>query len=112
MITIKDKTIMVNQGDTFTTLFYLDNDGYVLDGTETIKFSIKENLSDASAVLEIVCGIDTLNNVISVYSTATEMRSLSEGTYWYDISMTTSSGFHMTLLYPSKFIVKGISHVD
>lgn len=42
---------MVNQGDTFTTLFYLDKDGYVLDGTETIKFSIKEKLEDAAAVL-------------------------------------------------------------
>ncbi|WP_026765561.1 hypothetical protein [Selenomonas ruminantium] len=112
MITIKDKTIMVNQGDTFTTLFYLDKDGYVLDGTETIKFSIKEKVSDTNSVLVLICGIDTLNNVISVYGTAAEMRSLREGIYWYDISMTTRSGFHMTLLYSSKFIVRGISHVD
>ena len=49
---------MVNQGDTFTTLFYLDKDGYVLDGTETIKFSIKEKLEDVSPVLKLACGVE------------------------------------------------------
>ena len=112
MITIKDKTIMVNQGDTFTTLFYLDKDGYVLDGTETIKFSIKEKLDDTAAMLKLACGVDRLNNVISPYGSAAEMNRLKPGTYWYDISMTTRTGLHITLLYPSKFIVRGISHVD
>ena len=95
MIIVKEKTIMCSRGDTFITLFYVK--GLVL--TENDR-----------AVLP--CGIDTLNNVISVFGTAQEMSVLAEGTYWYDLYVDTASGAHTTLVYPNKFIVRRTVHND
>lgn len=111
MIIVKEKTIMVSKGDTFNTLFYVDPDkGYKFDGTETITFNIKERTDDTgSPLVSIRCGIDTLNNIISVYATKTEMAVLGEGNYLYDLVMD-KNGVRITLLYPAKFIVKGVVH--
>lgn len=109
MVIVKDQTIMVSKGCTFTTLFQLDKSGYTLTGEETITLNIKERPDDSSIVLSLPCGIDVLNNIVSVYGTKTEMQ-IDAGTYFYDIVMNTTNGQRHTLLYPSKFIVREVCY--
>ncbi len=110
MVIVKDKTIMISKGETFTTLFELDTSGYVLTGNETITFNVKDEPDDATIRLTLACGIDTLNNIISVYGTKEEMAVLEAGIYFYDILMTLTSGARYTLTYPSKFIVREVCY--
>ena len=109
MVIVKDKTIMTSKGTTFTTLFDMDKSGYVLTGNETITFNVKKRPDDTNIVLRLPCGIDKLNNIISVYGTKTEMN-IEAGTYFYDILMSLPSGAKYTLVYPSPFIVKGVCY--
>lgn len=110
MVIVKETSIMVSKGETFTTLFELDKEGYTLTGTETIKFSVKSRPGDDSILLTLPCGIDTLNNIVSVYGTKEQMSVLNEGNYFYDIVMDLPSGARYTLIYPSPFIVKGVCY--
>ena len=110
MIIVKDKTIMTSKGQTFTTLFQMPEDGYVLDGSETIKLNVKRNPEDTDILLTLPCGIDKLNNIISVYGTKQEMSVLDAGTYFYDIVMNLTSGARYTLMYPARFIVREVCY--
>lgn len=110
MVIVKDTGIMVSKGETFQTLFEMDKEGYTLTGNETITFSVKQRPSDTTILLTLPCGIDTLNNIISVYGTKEEMSVLDEGDYFYDIVMNLTSGARYTLIYPSPFIVKGVCY--
>ena len=110
MVIVKDQTIMVSRGETFQTLFEMDKSGYVLDGTETITFNVKERPEDTTVVLSLPCGIDILNNIVSVYGTKTEMSKLNAGTYFYDVLMVLPSGARYTLTYSSKFIVREVCY--
>ena len=109
MVIVKDQTIMVSKGCTFTTLFEMDKSGYQLSGSETIMFNVKERPSDTSVILSLPCGIDILNNIVSVYATKEEMQ-IEAGTYFYDAVMTLSSGARHTLMFPSKFIVQEVCY--
>ena len=109
MVIVKDQTIMVSKGCTFITLFEMDKSGYQLSGSETIRFNVKERPTDANVILSLPCGIDVLNNIVSVYGTKTEMQ-LEAGTYFYDILMTLPSGARHTLMFPSKFIVQEVCY--
>lgn len=109
MVIVKDKTIMVSKGTTFMTLFEMDKEGYVLTGYETILFSIKVRPEEDKVLRSFPCGIDKLNNIISVYATKEEMN-IDEGFYFYDIVMTLPTGARYTLVYPSPFIVKGVCY--
>ena len=110
MVIVKDLTIMVSKGETFQTLFEMDKSGYVLDGTETITFNVKERPENTDVLLSLPCGIDILNNIVSVYGTKTEMSKLGAGTYFYDVLMDLPSGARYTLTYPSKFIVREVCY--
>ena len=111
MITVKGKTLMVSDNDTLLTFFKVT--GAALDGSETIYFNISEEQDGSKPVKRIACGIDTLNNIICVYTTKYEMSSLEGGKiYWYDMTLDTPQGMHMTLIYPSKFIVREVMHHD
>lgn len=110
MVIVKDTGIMISKGETFTTLFEMDKEGYLLTGTETIRFSVKSRPSDDNVLLRLPCGIDRLNNIVSVYGTKEQMSVLDEGNYFYDIVMTLPSGARYTLIYPSPFIVKGVCY--
>ena len=110
MVIIKDTGIMVSKGETFQTLFELDKEGYELKGTETVTFNVKERPSDTNILLTLGCGVDYLNNVISVYGSKTQMSVLNEGNYFYDIVMELTNGARYTLIYPSPFIVKGVCY--
>lgn len=110
MVIVKDNGIMVSKGETFQTLFEMDKEGYTLTGTETIKFSVKQRPSDTAILLVLPCGIDTLNNIVSVYGTKEQMGVLEAGNYFYDIVMTLTTGARYTLIYPSPFIVKGVCY--
>lgn len=111
MITAKGKTLMVSARDTLLTFFKVY--GAVLDGSETVCFNINEEQNGSKTVKRIPCGIDTLNNVICVYADKREMASLEGGrTYWYDMTMDTLQGMHMTLIYPSRFIVREVMHSE
>lgn len=109
MVIVKDQTIMVSRGCTFTTLFQLDRSGYTLNGTETIQFNVKQRPDDTSIVLRLPCGIDVLNNIISVYGSKGQMQ-INAGTYFYDVVMTLTNGQRHTLMYPSKFIVREVCY--
>ena len=109
MVIVKDQTIMVSRGCTFTTLFQLDKSGYTLTGSETITFNVKKRPEDTSAVLRLPCGVDVLNNIVSVYATKTQMN-IDAGTYFYDIVMTLADGQRHTLMYPSKIIVREVCY--
>ncbi len=111
MITVKGKTLMISANDTFMTLFQAY--GALLDGTETIYFNINAEPNGSAPIKRIPCGIDRLNNIISIYATKSEMSVLEAGkTYWYDLTMDTPNGLHMTLIYPSKLIVREVMHSD
>ena len=110
MVIVRDTAIMVSKGETFQTLFELDKEGYKLTGAETIKFSVKARPSDKKILLTLACGIDRLNNIVSVYGSKQEMSALDEGDYFYDLVMTLSSGARYSLIYPSPFIVKGVCY--
>ncbi len=110
MIIVKEKTIMCSRGDTFITLFYVK--GLVLTENDRAVFTVKKDIEGRQTLLSLPCGIDTLNNVISVFGTAQEMNVLAEGTYWYDLYVDTASGAHTTLVYPNKFIVRRTVHND
>ena len=97
-------------GDTFITLFYVK--GLVLTENDRAVFTVKKDIEGRQTLLSLPCGIDTLNNVISVFGTAQEMSVLAEGTYWYDLYVDTASGAHTTLVYPNKFIVRRTVHND
>ena len=92
MIIVKEKTIMCSRGDTFITLFYVK--GLVLTENDRAVFTVKKDIEGRQTLLSLPCGIDTLNNVISVFGTAQE------------------SGAHTTLVYPNKFIVRRTVHND
>ena len=72
MIIVKEKTIMCSRGDTFITLFYVK--GLVLTENDRAVFTVKKDIEGRQTLLSLPCGIDTLNNVISVFGTAQEMR--------------------------------------
>lgn len=110
MVIVKENGIMVSKGETFQTLFEMDEQGYKLTGTETIRFSVKQRPSDDDVLLMLPCGIDALNNVISVYGTKEQMSVLEEGNYFYDIVMNLTTGARYTLIIPSPFIVKGVCY--
>ena len=111
MITVKGKTLMVSAHDTLLTFFKIH--GAVLDGSESIYFNLNEEQDGSKPLRRIPCGIDTLNNIICVYAGKGEMASLEGGkTYWYDLTMDTPQGMHMTLIYPSRFIVREVMHND
>ncbi|MBQ2223011.1 MAG: hypothetical protein II421_06375 [Bacteroidales bacterium] len=110
MIIVKEKTIMCSRGDTFITLFYVK--GLVLTENDRAVFTVKKDIEGRQTLLSLPCGIDTLNNVISVFGTAQEMSVLAEGTYWYDLYVDTAGGAHTTLVYPNKFIVRRTVHDD
>lgn len=110
MIIVKDKSIMCSHGDTFITLFHLK--GLELKDGDSAVFTVKKDIEGRQVLLSLPCGIDTLNNVISVFGTAQEMSVLAEGTYWYDLYINTEGGAHTTLVYPNKFIVRRTVHND
>ena len=110
MVIVKDNGIMVSKGETFQTLFEMDKEGYTLTGTETIKFSVKKRPNDTQVLLRLPCGIDKLNNVISVYGSKEQMNVLDAGEYFYDIVMNLQTGARYTLIIPSPFIVKGVCY--
>lgn len=112
MIVVKGNTIMVSQNDTFLTFFKMAAEGYILKGTEVVRFSIKENLGDMNPIITTTCFIDTSNNIIRVFIDKSVMARLNEGTYYYDLDLTRADGFHTTLVYPSKFIVREVVHSD
>ena len=101
---------MVSKGETFQTLFEMDKEGYNLTGTETIRFNVKRRPSDDDVLLRLPCGIDTLNNVVSVYGTKEQMSVLDEGNYFYDVVMELTTGARYTLILASPFIVKGVCY--
>ena len=109
MVIVKDQTIMVSKGCTFTTLFQLDKSGYVLNGTETITLNVKKRPEDTTVVLSLPCGIDVLNNIISVYATKEEMQ-IEAGTCFYDVVMNLAGSTRYTLMFPSKFIVQEVCY--
>ena len=110
MIIVKEKTIMCSRGDTFITLFYVK--GLVLNENDTAVFTVKDDLGSRQPLLTLPCGIDTLNNIVSVVGSAQEMSVLPEGVFWYDLYLDTANGAHTTLVYPSKLIVRGTVHND
>ncbi len=112
MIIVKGNTLMVSQNDTLLTFFKMSADGYILKGTETVRFSIKEYLTDLNPLITTTCFIDTENNIIRVFIDKSVMARLDAGTYYYDLDLTRSDGFHTTLVYPSKFIVREVVHND
>lgn len=112
MIVVKGNTIMVSQNDTFLTFFKMVAEGYIMKGNETVRFSIKEKLDDLNPVITTTCFIDTHNNIIRVYIDKSVMARLEPGNYWYDLDITRPDGFHSTLVYPSKFIVREVIHSD
>lgn len=109
MVIIRDLTIMTSKGCTFLTLFKMDKNGYRLNGTETITFNVKKRPEDTDIILSLTCGIDVLNNIVSVYGTKEEMQ-IDAGTYFYDVVMTLTSGTRYTLMFPSKFIVQEVCY--
>lgn len=110
MVIVKDTGIMVSKGETFQTLFELDKEGYTLTGTEVVRFNVKQRPSDTTVLLTLPCGIDVLNNIISVYGTKEKMSVLDAGDYFYDIVMELTTGARYTLIIPSPFIVKGVCY--
>ncbi len=112
MIVVKGNTIMVSQNDTFLTFFKMAAEGYILKGTETVRFSIKENIGDLNPLITTTCFIDTSNNIIRVFIDKSVMVRLAAGTYYYDLDLTSRDGFHTTLVYPSQFIVREVVHSD
>lgn len=110
MVIVRDTGIMVSKGETFQTLFELDKEGYTLTGTETITFNVKQRPSDSTVLLTLPCGIDVLNNIVSVYGTKEEMSVLDEGEYFYDLVMNLTTGARYTLIVPSPYIVKGVCY--
>jgi hypothetical protein len=84
--------------------------GYKLTGRETITFNIKNNIDDTSPVISTLCGIDNVNNVITAYVSADEMKKLLAGNYFYDVFMVTPTGFKMSLIYSQRFIIEGVCH--
>jgi hypothetical protein len=102
--------LVVSAGDTFTTLFQFNMNGYKLTGRETITFNIKNNIDDTSPVISTLCGIDNVNNVITAYVSADEMKNLLAGNYFYDVFMVTPTGFKMSLIYSQRFIIEGVCH--
>ena len=110
MIIVKDKDIMCSRGDTFITLFHLK--GMQLTANDSAVFTVKSDLDRSQVLLSLSCGIDTDNNVITVYGTANEMSVLPAGRYWYDLYVNTANGAHTTLLYPNRFIVRETVHND
>jgi len=112
VIVVKGNTIMVSQNDTFLTFFKMAAEGYILKGTETVRFSIKENLGDLNPLITTTCFIDIANNIIRVFIDKSLMVRLAAGNYYYDLDLTRLDGFHTTLVYPSKFIVREVVHND
>jgi hypothetical protein len=77
--------LVVSAGDSFVTAFQFNLNGYTLTGNERITFNIKEHIDDVSPVISTLCGIDKVNNVITAYVSADEMKNLLAGNYFYDV---------------------------
>jgi hypothetical protein len=111
MITVMENyDLVVSEGDTFLTAFQFNLNGYKLTGNETITFNIKANLEDKNPLISSICGIDTVNNVITANIPASTMKTLLAGEYFYDVFMVTPSGFKMSLIYSQRFIIGEVCH--
>jgi hypothetical protein len=111
MITVMENyDLVVSAGDSFVTAFQFNLNGYTLTGNERITFNIKEHIDDISPVISTLCGIDNVNNVITAYVSADEMKKLLAGNYFYDVFMVTPTGFKMSLIYSQRFIIEGVCH--
>ena len=109
MVIVRDNTLMISKGETLQTLFCLDRSGYELTGEELIKFNVKKTPSDDSIILQLTCGIDVLNNIVSVYATKEEISVLDVGIYYYDMLMTIRNARY-TLMYPAQLIVREVCY--
>lgn len=108
MIQIKGNDIIISQNDTFNVTFRLT--GFEIAKTDTIIFTVKNELFDQEVLLEKqfsnISGSD-----INIIITAEEMKKIPLGINYYDL-LCLSSGTKTTLNFPSKLIVQKVVHND
>lgn len=95
MLSINENTIYLTRGDSASiklTLLNSDGTSYSPDSGDTIRFAMKQYMSDSAAVL-VTKSIDTSTLILSLAPSDTESLTYSTSRpYKYDIEITYSGG--------------------
>ena len=101
MYTIKGTKITLTKGDSFYCQIALTKDGktYTPDAGDSIRFVMKKHYTDTEAVIEKTIPTDTC----VLYISPADTKTLSCGTYQYDIEITMSDGDIDTFINRAEF---------
>ena len=112
MVKINGTTIQMTRGDTLTALLSLTRNGssYTPEAGDVIRFALKhtdmtagnKEYKDTEPLLTKTVSNDTMQLVIEPEDT----KSLSFGTYVYDMQITFANGDVDTFITPSSFVLK------
>lgn len=76
---------------------------------DKVYFSVKKNISDTTYLFQAVADLAPTKQPLKILPEHT--KNLAEGTYWYDIQMTTAALGIKTIVWPTTFtIVRGVTH--
>lgn len=105
MFTIdKDSNAMsIIKKDTASISLSLDNYSFV-EG-DVVKFTVASELESQNPVISKE--ITAFTNGTAVIELTTIDTNITEGSYYYDIQVTTTEGVVDTVVGPAKFVVKG-----
>lgn len=99
------QNIEIYRGDNRTFLVAVkDGDGAVVDITgASIKFSVKEEISDTDYVIQKTVGsgitiTGAANGIYEVYLVPADTQNIDVGVYEYDSELTTAAGNVYTLI--------------
>lgn len=109
MLKIEGQKITISYGDTISLSFSVP--GYSFEVTDKITFAIRDGTDTDSNVIFTKTATGITGNIVS-FSMSKEETKIEPGSYFWDISLTDSTGFHYTMIFPTMFKVKGVAHND
>lgn len=103
MYKIDGTTITLTKGDSFYCQLTLTKDGetYTPEAEDEIVFGVKKNYTDTTTVISATIPHDTMTLYIAPAAT----KTLSCGSYVYDIQITFADGDIDTFINQAKFVL-------
>lgn len=106
MLDINGRTITLSRGDTLYLTFEVE--GYIIQPSDKITFTIKKRLSDESPIVSLAI-LNVEENSFNVTIDKDKMAQLDPGTYNYDI-VCLSGNRRVTFNYPDSLIIRDVVH--
>lgn len=107
MFRIEDRTIYITKGDTALILFKVQD--YILKPGDTVKFTVKKNITSSLISIQKVITQFTEEGNVRIQLSDSD-TDLIPGKYYYDIQLNLIDGRVDTVITPSIFMVeKGVT---